>query len=424
MVIEAGPGLKDIEAAAVRLQHVVRRTPLLESHVLSQISGGKVWLKAEMLQRTGSFKLRGATNLIAVLAEQGREGGVIAASAGNHAQGVAVAAKAVGRPCTIVMPESAAIAKVEATRSYGAEVILHGEDFGQAQAEARRLATERGLIFIPAYDDPLIVAGQGTVGLEIMEDLPDVDLVLVPVGGGGLAAGVAIAVKSHRPQVAVIGVQAEAAPGAIASLRAGRPKPVKPGPTIADGIAVPAPGQVTLPLLQRYLDDIVAVEEEAISRAIVLLLERAKLVVEGAGAVGAAALLAGKIDARGKTVCLILSGGNVDINLLARIVEHGLSAAGRYLTLRLILDDRPGRLAHVLTCIARTGANILDIDQSLPGVEVPLGKAAVQLLLELRNPDHITEITTALTHAGYCESVATPGPARLFVPKTLRGAFT
>lgn len=418
MAVEAELGLSAIEAAAQRLHGVVRRTPLLESHVLSQISSGEVWLKAEVLQRTGSFKLRGATNMIAVLAEQGSTGGVIAASAGNHAQGVAVAAKALNRPCTIVMPEWATIAKVAATRSYGADIILHGHDYSEAQAEAERLAGERGLTLIPAYDHPLIVAGQGTVGLEILEDMPEVEVVVVPVGGGGLAAGVALAVKSRRPLAHIIGVQAEAAPGAIASLRAGRLQPVTPAATIADGIAVPAPGEVTFPLLQRYLDDIIAVAEETISQAMTLLLERSKLVVEGAGAVGVAALLAGKIDVHGKKVCSILSGGNVDINLLARVVEHGLSAAGRYLTLRVLLDDRPGRLAHVLTSIARTGANVLDIDQSRPGVDVPLGKAEVQLLLELRNPAHANEVAAALASAGYREQRRPPGLTRVFVPKT------
>jgi threonine dehydratase len=354
--------------------------------------------------------------MIATLSEQGAIGGVVAASAGNHAQGVAVAAKALGHPCTIVMPATAAIAKVEATRSYGANVILHGHDFGDAHAEARRIAAEQGLTFIPAYDDPLIVAGQGTLGLEIMEDMPGLDTIIVPVGGGGLASGIAIAAKARKPDVTVIGVQAEACPGAVQSLAAGAPTPVRPDPTIADGIAVPAPGQVTLPLLERYLDDMVTVSEEAISRAIVLLLERSKLVVEGAGAVGAAALLSGRTDVRGKKVCCVLSGGNVDVNLLARIVEHGLSAAGRYLTVRVLLDDRPGRLAHVLTAVAESGANVLDIEQGIPGVEVPLGKAEVQLLLELRNVDHLQEVTSALTRAGYQEGDRRQGVARIFVP--------
>src|SRR5579884_1376170 len=342
--------LLEILRAHERLRGVARHTPLLESRTWSADAGAPVYLKAENLQRTGSFKIRGATNFIAQLSGNERARGVIAASAGNHAQGVAVAAAAAGIPVLVVMPESAAFAKVEATRGYGADVVQAGADFQGAVEAMERLAAERGLTIVPAFDDERIIAGQGTLGLEICADLPDVELVLVPVGGGGLAAGVASAIKAVRPATSVVGVQASASPNAAHALRGEAAEETRH--TIADGIAVPKPGTLTMPLLRRLLDDIVCVDDEAITAAMVRLLEFSKLVVEGAGAVGAAALLCGAVQARGRKTVLVLSGGNVDVNLHARIVEHGLSESGRYATILASLPDRPGRLARVVAVLA------------------------------------------------------------------------
>ncbi|MSQ61021.1 MAG: threonine ammonia-lyase [Dehalococcoidia bacterium] len=407
--------LDSIRAAAGPVYRVAHITPVLHSHNLSARFGADIALKAECLQRTGSFKARGAAAKLTALTPSERAAGVIAASAGNHAQGVAVAAAALGVASTIVMPETAPLAKIEATRGYGAEVLLHGAGFGQAAEYARALAKKRGLTFIPAFDDEAIIAGQGTVGLELAEQCPDARLVLVPVGGGGLAAGMAIALKALRPDVSIIGVQAAAAPGAQRSFRAGHPVEVAAGPTVADGVAVPRPGDLTVPLLRRYLDDIVTVEEEAIVHAIVLLLERTKLVVEGAGALGVAALLSGAVEARGRSTTIVLSGGNIDINFLATAVQHGMLHAGRYLTLTVRLQDRPGALERLLEIIAAMEANVLDIAHHRVGVHVPVRGVEVRLLLETRNSGHIEELLAAVAAAGYAE-VGTDTSARTFDP--------
>jgi threonine dehydratase len=395
--------LDDIRAAreVVASSGVVRHTPLLESRTLSERAGAIVRLKAENLQHTGSFKVRGAVNRMAALSPAERERGVIAASAGNHAQGLAVAARAAGVRATVVMPATAPLAKVQATRDYGAEVVLAGDSYDDARAEAARLREERGLVEVPAYDDSLIVAGQGTVGLEILDDMPDVALLVVPVGGGGLAAGIAIAAKSQRPDVRVVGVQAEAAPGVARSLAARRIEHVAPQPTLADGIAVGGPGEVTYPLLARYLDDIVLVDDDDIAEAMVLLLERAKLVVEGAGAAAVAALLAGRVDPRGEPAAVVISGGNVDINMLARVVEHGLSRAGRYCRLRIAIDDRPGQLAVIARIIGEHGANILSVSHQRFGVDLPVGRVEAVVLLEVRDHAHGEAVATALRAAGF-----------------------
>ena len=407
--------LDSIRQAAESVYQVAHITPVLHSTNLSARFGADISLKAECLQRTGSFKARGAAAKLAALSPAEREGGVIAASAGNHAQGVAVAAAALGVTSTIVMPESAPLAKIEATREYGAEVVLHGAGFGQAAEYARAQAHERGLTFIPAFDDEAIIAGQGTVGLELAEQCPDARLVLVPVGGGGLAAGMAAALKALRPEVSIIGVQAAAVPGAQRSFIAGYPIEVAPQPTIADGVAVPRPGDLTVPLLCQYLDDIVTVGEEAIVHAIVLLLERTKLMVEGAGALGIAALLSGVVEAKGRPTTIVLSGGNIDMNFLATAVQHGLLHAGRYFTLTVRLEDRPGALEGLLRVIAGTGANVLDITHHRVGVHMPVRGVEVRLLLETRNTGHIEELLAAVAAAGYAE-VGTDTSARTFDP--------
>jgi threonine dehydratase len=401
--------IDDIRAAAARFDATVRRTPMLPFSTLSTALGADVWLKAENLQHTGSFKIRGAANRIAALSDDERRRGVIAASAGNHAQGVAVAATARGIHATIVMPRATPLAKVEATRDYGAEIVLHGDSYEDAHAESDRIAAERGLVVIPGFDDPLIVAGQGTVALEIITDMPDVDVVVVPVGGGGLAAGIGVATRALAPRARVIGIQVEAATGAKRSLDAGHVVCVAPSPTIAEGIAIAGPGEVTFPLLQRCLDDVVVVSEDEVAQAMVLLLERSKLVIEGAGAVGVAALLARKIDVAGKHLAVVLSGGNVDINMVARVVEHGLTHAGRYLTFTARVDDRPGQLSMLLSVIAQAGANVLTVSHQRFGIDIPVGRVQVALLLEVRNRDHADDVRQVLERAGFARRAgATP----------------
>jgi threonine dehydratase len=393
--------IDDIRAAAARFDPAIRRTPLLPSATLSTMFRAGVRLKAENLQHSGSFKVRGAANRISALSDDERARGVIAASAGNHAQGVAIAAATHGTRATIVMPRTTPLAKVEATRAYGGDIVLHGESYEEARAEAERIAHQRGLVTIPAFDDPLIVAGQGTVGLEIAEDMPDVEVVIVPVGGGGLAAGIGVAMRALTPRARVIGVQVEAAPGVQRSLKAGQRLAVQPRPTIAEGIAVAGPGDVTFPLLQSCIDEVVIVDEDEVAQAMVLLLERSKLVVEGAGAVGVAALASRKIDVAGRQVAVVLSGGNVDINMLARVVEHGLMQAGRYFSLTVGLDDKPGQLTMLSSVVSDTGANVLSVAHQRFGIDLPVGRVQVVLLLEVRNRDHASEVAQALERAGF-----------------------
>jgi threonine dehydratase len=405
--------IDDIRNAKRTFDDVVRRTPLLPSGTLSELCAADVRLKAENLQRTGSFKIRGAMNRLSALTDAERRSGVIAASAGNHAQGVAFAAKSHGVRATIVMPRTTPLAKVQATRDYGAEIVLYGDAYDDAKAEAGRLAIERDLCVISAFDDPLIVAGQGTVGVEIVEDMPDVDVVLVPVGGGGLAAGIGVAIGALATRAKVIGVQAEAVPGVKRSLDAGHIVTVSPRPTIAEGVAVGGPGDVTFPLLQRHLDAVVMVDEDDVAQAMVLLIERAKLVVEGAGAVGVAALIGNKIDVAGKRVAVVISGGNVDINMLARVVEHGLMREGRYFSLTVGLDDKPGQLAMLSALLSEVEANVLSVAHHRFGIALPVGRVQVVLLLEVRNREHATHVERALEHAGF---VRGPEAGPQFVP--------
>lgn len=400
--------LQDIRRARNTIAHLALRTPILPARSLGQMAGCELFLKAENLQRAGSFKVRGAANKIATLSPEQKASGVIAASAGNHAQGVALAASNLGIPCTIVMPTGASIPKVEATRGYGATVLLHGDDFDESQRHARRVMQEKGMTLISAFDDPAIIAGQGTVGLEMLEQVEDLDAVVVPVGGGGLVSGIGLAVKETSPGIKVIGVQAEAATAVVDSYKANRRITVKGQATVADGIAVGTPGKITLPLVSRYVDDMVVVEEDEITQAMMLLLERGKLLVEGAGAVGLAAVLGGRIQVAGKKVAVVLSGGNVDAHLIARVVEHGLAHAGRYLVIRIMLEDRPGQLNRLLNIISSINVNVLDIGHLRHAPSVHMGQVEIQLTLETRNYAHTVEVWERLRSAGYAPYESEP----------------
>jgi threonine dehydratase len=383
------------------LRPVIRQTPLLESSALSVLLGGPVFLKCENLQRGGSFKVRGAYLRIARLTEAERARGVIAASAGNHAQGVALAAAALGAHATVVMPATAALPKVAATRSYGAEVILHGAAVEDALAKACDLAEETGSIFIHPFEHPDVIAGQGTVGLEIAEQCPQARTVVLPVGGGGLAAGVAVATSSVLPQARLIGVQAEAIAPVPGSIAAGRPVAVEPLATMADGIAVAMPGVLTTALLARHGARVLTVNEENISRALLLCLERAKQLVEPAGAAGVAALLEHQPSLFEPPVVVVLSGGNIDPLLLSKVLRHGLSAAGRYLAFRCKLPDRPGALATLLSELAALGANVLDVMHERVTADLRVDEAEVNLHLETRGPEHCDSVISHLRKSGY-----------------------
>jgi threonine dehydratase len=395
------PSLDDIRQAARAGAGVVRETPVLSSRTLARRTGVIAALKAENLQRTGSFKLRGALAKMALL-ESGATPGVVTASAGNHAQAVAYAARERGLSCEVFMPQSAAIAKAEATTALGAHVRLVGETVDESLAAARERAEETRLAFVHPFDDRAVIAGQGTLGLELLSQVPDLARVVVPVGGGGLISGVAIAVKSQRPEVEVVGVQAEACAPMSASLTAGEPVAVNSALTIADGIAVKRPGLLTLELIDRWVDDMVTVTEDEVAEAMVFLLERAKLVVEGAGAVGVAALLAERVepDDRGPTG-VILSGGNVDPGLLAQIARRHESQAGRRYVLLARLPDRPGSLAVLLALVGRMGANVLDVEHIREGFDLHVRESAIQLVLETRGSEHAEQVRRAVREAGY-----------------------
>ncbi|MDE3189613.1 MAG: threonine ammonia-lyase [Acidobacteriota bacterium] len=382
------PELADIEAARARLDGVARVTPVYRSETLCNACGREVHLKAENLQRTGSFKVRGAYNRLSMLSEGQRASGVVAASAGNHGQAVAWAAREVGTRARIFMPQDAAMAKVEATRHYGAEVELTGSAIEEALEAAQAYVSETGATLIHPFEDPAIIAGQGTIGLELLERVEGLSTVIIPIGGGGLASGISLALRAVKPDLHVVGVQAAGTlPGGA-------------GYTIADGIAVKKPGDLTMSILERTLDEIVSVTDEEISEAIVLLLERTKLVVEGAGAVGVAALLSGKVGGRG-TVVPILSGGNIDATLLISVMRHGLAAAGRYLVLRTRVPDRPGELAKLLTLLARERVNVVEVEHQRETTYVAVGETGVELTLLTRDPAHCDEIVAHLARFGY-----------------------
>jgi threonine dehydratase len=391
MAIRTGPTLADIEVARERIGALARVTPVYSSETLSRRSGRPVVFKAENLQRTGSFKIRGAVNKIATLTDEERAAGVVTASAGNHGQAVALAAREAGVSATVFMPQDAPMAKVDATRSYGAEVVLVGEGYDEADMAARE-RVEAGATLVHAFEDEVVIAGQGTLGLEIAEQVGDLETLVVPIGGGGLASGIALALKELRPEVKIVGVQAETcAPFAGDG---------DPGHTIADGIAVKKPGELTKRILADRLDGVVTVSDPEIAQAIVLLLERVKLVVEGAGAASVAAVLAGKVPGKGPA-CALLSGGNIDATLLIEIARHGLTRAGRFLVVRTKLDDRPGALARLLALIADERVNVLSVEHHREGMDLPVTGTEVELTLATRDDEHCDELLARLAEWGY-----------------------
>lgn len=403
------PTLAEIEDAAATLSGVIRHTPMDESLHLTDLLGVPVALKLENLQRTGSFKIRGAVNRLSRLTEAERARGVVAASAGNHAQGVALAAHQLGIPATIFMPLGVPVPKLLATRGYGADVILEGATVETPLRLASEFAERTGAVLIHPFDHPDIIAGQGTLGLELMDDMPDLDTVIIGIGGGGLMSGVAAAVKARAAAVGrsvrIIGVQAENSAAYPASLAAGRPLEVATRATIADGIAVARPGDLPFEIISQLVDEVVTVSEDDIARALLVLLERAKQVVEPAGAVGVAAILAGKITAQGPTAC-VLSGGNIDPLLLQRVVAHGLSASGRYMTMRVPLPDRPGQLARVSELLALAGANVIEVLHTRHGQGLQISEVILQLSVETRGEEHKAHVIATLENAGFVVHVA------------------
>jgi threonine dehydratase len=383
MATKTAPTLADVEAARERIGDHARVTPVYNSDTLSLRTGRRVVLKAENLQRTGSFKIRGAVATLASLSPAERAAGVVAASAGNHGQAVALAARELGMRATIFMPQDAPMAKVEPTLTFGGEAVLSGAVFEDALGEAMRRVEETGAVFIHAFEDERVIAGQGTLGLELAEQVSDLGTVLIPVGGGGLASGIAIALRALRPEVRLIGVHTER--GAY---------------TIADGIAVKAPGELTTRILDELLDELIEVDDEEISEAITLLLERSKLVVEGAGAVGVAALLSGKVGGTGP-VCVLLSGGNIDPTMLISVMRHGLTVAGRYLIFRSRLADRPGELIKLLNVVAAQRANIVAIEHRREGVALDVADTGIELTVVTRNEEHCLQLIAALEADGF-----------------------
>ena len=393
--------LADVEAARARLAGVIHETPCAYSQRLSDLTGARVFVKLENLQMTGSFKERGAANVLLQLSPAERKRGVVTASAGNHGLAVAFHAARLGVGAVIVMPEWAPLTKVTAARRQGAEVVLHGENYDEAYARAREIETERGLVFVHPFDDLRVIAGQGTIGLELAAQVPDLEAVLVPVGGGGLAAGTAVAVKGRKPGVEVIGVQADEVAAMKAAWASGERVTVPSAPTIADGIAVRRAGEHTLALCRQWVDQIVSVSEEEIANAILLLLEIEKTVVEGAGAVPLAALVNKKVAGAGKTVALVLSGGNIDVNLISRIIERGLVKDGRLVRLAVMLRDRPGQLARLTALVAEMRANVLHILHDRAFSRARLGETEVELTLETSGREQIEAMKRHLTEAGY-----------------------
>ena len=392
--------LEEVEAARGRLADVLQPTPVQRSRAIGNLVGAEVWLKCENLQRTGSFKIRGATNRIARLTEQERARGVVCASAGNHAQGVALAASQQGVRATVFMPVEAPLPKVQATEAYGAEVRLVGEAFHETLEEATTYADEHDGVFVHPFDHRDVIAGQGTLALELLDQLPELGTVLVPVGGGGLVSGMAVALRALAPQVRIVGVQASGAAAFPEALRHGRRVPADTVDTIADGIAVREPGEVTWPHVERLVDEVVTVDDEATAHAVVLLLERAKQVVEPAGAVGVAAALTGAAKTQG-VVVPVLSGGNIDPLVLQHLVTSGLTTEGRYATLRTRIPDRPGELVRLLRIVAEARANVVGVEHHRLGHRLRLGQVEVVLELEARGHDHVAWLRETLEEAGY-----------------------
>jgi threonine dehydratase len=397
--------INEIKKAKDRIKEVVHYTPLDHSQTFSEMTQNEVYLKLENLQKTGSFKIRGAYNKILSLNEDEKSRGVIAASAGNHAQGVALASKIAGIHCTIVMPEGASLSKIEATKKYGAQVILYGKYFDDAMEKAQQIHKETGASFIHAFDDEEIIAGQGTVGLEVLEQLSDVEAVICPIGGGGLISGIAVAIKSINPTVKIFGVQAAACPSMIASRNEKMPVKVPSTGTIADGIAVKKPGKLTFDIVNNYVDTIVTVDENEISQTMLYLLERNKFMVEGSGAASLAALLYKKIPLTNKKVVNIISGGNVDSLSLSKIIEHGLIESGRFMKFVTVGPDKPGLLHQLLQVVSEHKANIISVQHNRISSKIPLGHVEIEVALETNNLEHIEKIKSNLEGIGYVISL-------------------
>jgi threonine dehydratase len=394
-------GLADVLAARERLHGSIYESPCPHSIMLSALTGQQVYLKLENLQMTGSFKERGALNRIAMLSPEQSARGVIAASAGNHAQGVAYHATKRGIRALIVMPLTTPLVKVTATRDFGAEVLLHGANYDEACAEAVRLCDEQHFTFIHPFDDPAVMAGQGVIGLELLEQVPQLEAVVVPIGGGGLIGGVACAIKESRPNIRVVGVQTARLPSMQAAIQAHHPVTVDPATTIADGIAVRRAGDLTFPLVERYVDEIVTVEEDEIASAILMLLEREKTLAEGAAAAALAALLEHRTSLHGAHTAVLVGGGNIDVTLLERIIERGLVKDGRLVRLRIVLLDKPGALHELTRLIASQRANIIDTLHNRAYYGVNLGDTVIDVTMETRGPEHVAELLAALTAEGY-----------------------
>ena len=393
--------LATIEAARERIGDAIHLSPCQLSHYLSEHIGLPIFLKLENLQRTGSFKERGALNKLLTLTDEERRRGVIAASAGNHAQGVAFHATRLGIRSQIVMPQATPLVKVVSTRGFGAEVILHGANYDEACEEALARCLQQGMTFIHPFDDPVVIAGQGTIGLELLEQIPDLEAVVVPIGGGGLIAGIACALKERNPKIRAIGVEPEKLPSMLRAREAGRPITLAPQATIADGIAVRRAGDVTLPLVSRYVDEIVTVDDEEIASAILMLLEQEKTLAEGAGAAALAALLQTKTNLRNRRTAVLVCGGNIDVTLLAKIIERGLVKDGRQLRIRVYLLDRPGALFQLTEILARERANIVETIHNRSYYGVSLAETVIDVTLETRGAGHITSISHALSEAGF-----------------------
>ena len=397
--------LEEIQKARETLDGVICRTGLTYSNIISEMCGNKVYLKMENLQRTGSFKLRGAYNKVANLSESEKEHGVIASSAGNHAQGVALAATTFGIKSTIVMPKHTPLSKVSATRGYGAKVVLHGDVYDDAYAEAKRIQAEEKLTFVHPFDDPIVMAGQGTIALELLEDLPDVEVVVVPIGGGGLISGMAVALKTLKPSIKIIGVQTQNCPGMAQSIAQKHIVTVDGIPSIADGITVKTPGDLTFGIVQHYVDDIVTVDEEEIASAILLLLEKVKTVAEGAGAASIAAVLSRLTGYKNRKIAAIISGGNIDVNMMTRIINKGLVKSGRKVFFDTIISDKPGVLWQLLQLIANAGANVLAITHNRENRDVALGCARVELELETADDEQIYTIKKLMEQRHYVVNI-------------------
>jgi threonine dehydratase len=395
--------LQDVLAARDRIRGLVAVTPCPLSGPFSDLCGAQIHFKLENLQRTGSFKERGAANRLMMMPAEDRKRGIVAASAGNHAQGVAVNAQRLGIEATIVMPETVPLVKVQATKGFGAKVVLCGMSYDDAYAEARRLESEKGYVFIHAFDDDGVIAGQGTAALEILEQVPDIDVLVASVGGGGWLGGMALTIKSLKPSVRVVGVESSHIAKMRAAVKAGAPVTVAAATTLADGIAVKRAGERTLPLFQRYVDEIVEVDDEEVANAILLLIEKEKTVAEGAGAAPAAALIQGRVKdlhTKTKVVCCI-SGGNIDVNVIARIIDRGLVKEGRRVMLSLRVPDRPGMLAGVLATVASERANVLEVHHDRAFVQGAIGDTQIELSLETKGPEHVAALVAALAGKGF-----------------------